>query len=238
MSPNKAAPGRVLWLDAWRGVAVLVMLFWHLCWDLGLLGLIPLYRMEETPAVIVRLFIVCSFTLISGICARFTRSGLRRGGITLLAALLVTAVTWLAGDPAWFGILHLLGCCMLFYALAGKRLERLPDKAAFGAYLLLFLVWYGICYYGPRVQIPGLFIFGLRTPWFRSSDYYPLFPWGFLFLMGTVLGVRVRRDPGTGAGWPAPAPLRFLGRNALWIYLIHQPVLLGLLWLCTGRTIW
>ena len=222
-------PGRIPWLDAWRGVAVLVMLGWHLCWDLGLLGLIPLSKMEEAPAVAVRLFIVCSFTLISGICARFTGNGLRRGFITLGAALLVTAATWLAGEPAWFGVLHMLGCCMVFYALAGKRLERLPEKAAFAGYLLLFFLWYGICYYGPRVSIPGLFVFGLRTPWFRSSDYYPLFPWIFLFLMGTVLGARVLRSAETRKCWPAPAPLRFLGRHALWIYLIHQPVLLGLL---------
>ena len=229
-------PSRIPWLDAWRGVAVLVMLGWHFCWDLGLLGLIPLVWMKGAAAVSVRLFIVCSFTLISGICARFTRNGLRRGAITLGAGLLVTAVTWLAGQPVWFGILHLLGCCMILYALLGKGLERLPEKGAFFGYFLAFLVLYRICY-SVRVPVPGLFIFGLRTPWFRSADYYPLFPWGFLFLMGTVLGGSVRHS---SRAWPEgtlPAPLRFVGRHALWIYLLHQPVLLGLLALCTGRTI-
>ena len=81
MSPNNAAPGgnRIELLDAWRGVAVLTMVGWHLVWDLGLWGFFPLERMFAQPAVGIRYFIVCSFVLLSGISCRFSRSNARRG---------------------------------------------------------------------------------------------------------------------------------------------------------------
>lgn len=230
-------PGRIPLLDAWRGIAVITMACWHLFWDLGLLDVIPLGMMRRPPAVAVRYFIVCSFVLISGICVRFSRSVLRRGLITLAAAAVITAATALAGDPAWFGILHMLGCSMVIYALWGRYLERLPELPAMIVYMLLFLVLHGICY-SVRVSVPGLFIFGLRTPEFRSSDYYPLVPWLFLFLFGTVLGGRIRASDDPWKMRPAPGVLTWTGRHALWIYLLHQPVLLAILALVTGKTVW
>lgn len=234
---SEAKTRRIQWLDAWRGTAVLVMIGWHLCWDLGLLGVMPLARMEEPLAVGVRYYIVCSFVLLSGISCRFSRSNARRGLLTLGCAMVITLATYLAGQPAWFGILHLLGCCMLLYAWLGKKLEKLPELPAVIGYLVLFTMFHVICY-RVRVSVPGLWMFGFRTPTFRSSDWYPLFPWLFLFLSGTVAGGWIRRTEGewkTKKGWP---PLVWIGRRALWIYMLHQPVLLALLAVITGRTPW
>ncbi len=232
-----AAPGRIPALDAWRGIAVLTMAAWHLGWDLGLLKVIPLSVMLSPPGVGIRYFIVCSFVLLSGICARFSRNALRRGLVVLLAAAAVTAVTVLVGDPAWFGILHMLGCSLVLYALLGRYLERLPERGALMGYLLLFVVLHAICY-SVRVDIPWLFVFGLRTPDFRSSDYYPLVPWLFLFLAGTVLGGWIRASDAPWKRRPAPGALVWIGRHALWIYLLHQPALLAILALLTGKTVW
>ena len=216
---------RLRWLDGWRGLAVLTMIGWHFRWDLGLLEVLPQAPMFAQPAVAVRYFIICSFTFLSGVSARLTRNGVRRGLVTLGCAAAVSLVTWLAGDPAWFGALHLMGCCMVLYGLWGKHLQRLPELPALGAYLALFLLFHSICY-GVRISVPGLWMFGFRTPTFYSSDYYPLLPWGFLFLAGTVIG-------GRASAWDLPAPgfLTWIGRRALWIYMIHQPVLLGIAWL-------
>ncbi len=233
----KAASGRVELLDAWRGVAVIVMLCWHFRWDLGLAGLASESAMQAGLWLGIRYFIVYSFVLLSGISARFTRNGVRRGLITLACALAVTAVTWAAGQPAWFGILHLLGCCMLLYALLGDRFRRIPEIPALIAVLVLFGVTHEICY-TVRVSVPGLWIFGLRTPQFTSSDYYPLVPWGFLFLAGTVLGGRIRESEAAWKQRRAPAFLTWIGRHALWIYMIHQPVLMGLVSLLAGQRPW
>ncbi|MBQ3276932.1 MAG: DUF1624 domain-containing protein [Oscillospiraceae bacterium] len=230
-------PGRIGWLDAWRGAAVLVMIGWHLCWDLAMLGVLPPERMEGPLAVGVRYFIACSFVLIAGISCRFSRSNARRGVRILLCALAITAVTRLAGQPVWFGILHLLGCCILLYAWLGPKLEKLPELPTAAVCLILFFVFNSICY-RVRVNVPGLWMFGFRTPSFRSADWYPLFPWLFLFLPGTVAGGWIRRTAGAGRqgrSWP---PLEWIGRRALWVYLLHQPVLLALAMLFTGRMLW
>lgn len=229
--------GRVAWLDAWRGSAVYVMIGWHLCWDLGLLGLMPLERMTQPLAVGVRYYIVCSFVLLSGIVSRYSLSNLRRGIQTLACALVITLVTYFAGQPAWFGILHLLGCCMLLYAWLGPRLQSLPETPTLIACLALFAVFHVICY-RVRVSVPGLWMFGFRTPTFRSSDWYPLLPWGFLFLAGTAVGGRIRRSEGAWKEKKAPGFLTWPGRHALWIYMLHQPLLLGALALISGRTPW
>ena len=85
------------------------------------------------------------------------------------------------------------------------------------------------------VTVPWLYPLGLTRPDFASADYFPLLPWLFLFLMGTVLG-----------GWclrhrdcrlltvPLPGALTFPGRHSLLRYLLHQPVLFGLAKLIWG----
>ena len=126
MNPS-VKPGRVELLDAWRASAVIVMVFWHLCWDLTMYGTLPARVMFEQPMLGIRYYIICSFVLLSGISCRFSRSNARRGLQTLLCAAAVTLVMYLIGDPVWFGVLHLLGCCMLLYACLGKYFEKLPD---------------------------------------------------------------------------------------------------------------
>ena len=86
---------------------------------------------------------------------------------------------------------------------------------------------------------PWLFPLGFPQPWFASADYFPILPWTLLFLAGSYLGVwaRAGRLPSFCYRGCVPA-LRTLGRKSLWIYLLHQPVLILLLgafvWLARG----
>ena len=233
MSPNNLpVKKRIDLLDAWRGTAVIVMAAWHFAWDLGSAAVFPLSRMFEAPATAVRYFIVGSFLLLSGISARLSRSNLRRGLRTLGCALAVTAVTYLAKDPVLFGILHLLGCCMLLYAAVEKPFERVNAPLAAGICLALFFLTFRVP--DLRVQNPWIWMFGFRTEAFYSSDYYPLLPWGFLFFFGAAAGSRARDLPEI----QCPAWLCGIGRHALAIYLIHQPVLVVVTGLLTGYYPW
>ena len=145
-------------------------------------------------------------------------------------------------EPILFGILHLLGVCMLFFSFTERLWDKLPLWAGIaGCALFLVLTWrmkdgyFGIAglFELPHPEIlreSGLFFpFGIIGKGFVSSDYFPLFPWLFVFLAGTFFGVPVKagRMPVFFYKKHLP-PLAFVGRHTLWIYLLHQPVLMGI----------
>jgi len=76
---------------------------------------------------------------------------------------------------------------------------------------------------------PGLWLFGWVQPGFYSADYFPLFPWLFVFLLGTWAGAYVveGRLPERFYTWTVPF-FPEVGRRSFLIYLLHQPVLYGL----------
>jgi len=153
------------------------MIVWHFLFDLASVGLVPDLLMQSGVMELARYMIAGSFIAISGVCARLSKRPLRRGLIVLAAALLVSVVTYLIGAPVYWGILHLLGVCMLLYAATRRRWEALPGIYACGAALLIFALTFMLPI-RVRVGVPFLFPLGLRTAAFASADYYPLLPWG------------------------------------------------------------
>ena len=77
--------------------------------------------------------------------------------------------------------------------------------------------------------MPVAFPLGVITPGFYSADYFPIFPWMFVFFAGASIGLWAVR--GKFPAFMAKSrlrPLAFVGRHALLIYILHQPVLYGL----------
>ena len=227
MSPSKKK--RIDLLDGWRTVAVLTMVVWHTLWDMtDMFAMLPAGFMFRDGVQLVRYFIVFSFLLLSGISCRFSRSNVRRGWETAGCAVVITVVTYIIGDPAKFGILHLLACCMLLYGWLGKWFEKLPDCWAAALSLGLFSVLF-VWLDSFRVGFDWLFPLGIRSVYFYSSDYYPLLPWVFLFLFGTVLGRWVAVDTGRWKEIALPRALTWPGRHAMLIYMLHQPLIVAVL---------
>ena len=117
---------RIGFLDTLRAAALLAMIVWHFLYDLASAGLVPETLLQSPVMELARYAVAGSFIAISGVCARLSKRPLRRGLIVLAAALLVSAVTYLIGAPVYWGILHLLGVCMLLYAAERRRSEALP----------------------------------------------------------------------------------------------------------------
>lgn len=223
---------RIWELDALRGICVLGMVAVHLGYDLGLAGnLAALDFLMDWGGV--------AFLLISGCCVTLGSRHIRRGLVVFGCGLVCTAVTagmYLLGLAdkliiIYFGVLHCLGSCMLLWGL----FSRLPGwlLAALGLTLAAVGLWL-LAYV--RVDTPWLIPLGLLTPGFGSSDYFPLFPNLGYFLLGAAVGrvLYPKKEsllPRVDAG---RQPLRFLcqcGRWSLPIYLLHQPILTGILWL-------
>lgn len=236
---------RLLLVDTLRGLALVNMLFYHALWDLiYLAGITPGWYSEDW-AFLWQQGICCSFILLSGFCWPLGRQHLRRGGTVLGCGLLVTAVTLLAEpeQPVWFGVLSLLGCAALLLTALEPLLRRLPAAAGLALSVLAFVLTRWVEY--RRFGLPGLFtlrppewlyqglptaILGFHNDSFYSSDYFPLIPWFFLFLMGYFV---FRLDEGSWERTPLMerqlSALSWLGQRTLPIYLLHQPLLYGLI---------
>ena len=159
------------------------------------------------------------------------RSTVRRS-ITLIAlALLITAGTYVFVGEAYvrFGILHLLGS-MLVLSLP---LLTAPLWVTLSVGLAMILV--GAYLTTLTVIFPWLIALGVAQAGVEMVDYYPLLPWGGAALLGVACG-RLSYPGGRRRvalpDFSAVAPLRalrFLGRNSLLVYVLHQPILLGTL---------
>ena len=77
---------------------------------------------------------------------------------------------------------------------------------------------------------------GFPDPLFRSGDYFPMLPWYFLFLCGWFLGKLFQKSPRCREIARVKIPiLSAIGRKTIWIYMLHQPILMGLCMLIFGR---
>ena len=229
-----AAKHRIWELDAFRGVAILAVIVIHLLFDLEyFLGISLGY--ENPVFQFVKQYGGVVFVVLSGTCVTLGSRSVRRGLIVFGCAMAVTLVTygmvWLGLDigsiVVKFGVLHLLGLCMLLWPL----FRRLPTWAllAIGIPVVALGYWFATFH----VASSWLFPLGLTSAGFTSSDFFPLFPHLGWFLLGAVLGRTVYKDKKTRLSQvhEKAAPVRFFcwcGRMSLFLYLFHQPVLYGL----------
>lgn len=218
-------------LDAWRTLAIVLMAAYHFLYDLYIFGVISAAQLFSTPLNILERFICCSFILLAGASARFSRNNLRHGLIVLAAGVAVEIGAAVGGQTIRWGVLMLLGSSMVLYHFLGKYLQKWRPvnltAACMGLYI--FTRWWTKV---TTVSVGWLYPLGLMSPGFRSADYFPLLPWFFLFLIGTVLGgwCLAHRDNQILAA-PLPKALTWPGRHSLIIYVLHQPVLYGISYL-------
>ncbi len=214
-------------LDAARGAAVVAMVAYHFSWDLSVFGFIELDVGRDWR--LAAMAIAASFLVISGVALTLSgRFRIRRFALLLAAAMLVSLGSWWF-DPRsfiFFGILH----CLALSSLLALPFLRAPGWLV-GAAAVLVLA--GGAAARPFFNEWHWVWFGLSTEVPLTNDYIPIIPWFGFVLAGMLLG---RLPAGAWPGW-GPRPLVWLGRWSLMIYLLHQPVLTGLLALLqTGKT--
>jgi uncharacterized membrane protein len=239
---HQRAASRLLLLDAARGVAILMMVAYHLAWDL------TAYRLVEVPLydsffwLAFRSFIPTCFLIIVGLSlvpayAKGVQATKLAKRLVLVGggAALVSLATWFSYPQTWifFGVLHSIAVA----SVLALPLIRAP-------YWILWLLGLGVLaapYFlaYPVFDVPWLWWLGLVEVWPPTNDYVPIFPWFSAVIAGLALGrLWFANGPPPWLAWRAPgsagAVLDFLawgGRHALAIYLLHQPILLGLVWM-------
>ena len=247
---GRAGRGRVDLFDFARGVAIISMIVFHTCYDLAYLAQLPSFAWFADPLEdIWRATISWTFLIVAGCMCLYSRNNFKRAAKYLIVAALVWFVTSLAqmDTPISFGIIYCMGACTLWYAIRDQFGIAPRGYVSAILCLLAFFALLGlkdgtIWAFGANLRVPAVLYtthsfdwVGLPGPGFSSGDYYPFLPNVFLFLAGAALMARWKNQPGGPPKWlytPTPAPLRWVGvvgRYTLWIYLAHQPVILGIL---------
>ena len=232
---------RHTWLDALRGLALLNMIAYHASWDLVYLLGVDWPWFSGSGAHLWQQGICRTFILLSGFCWCLSRRWLRHGVKVFVSGLLVTAVTQVAmpDNVVWWGVLTFLGAADLLTGVLQPLLRRIPPWAGlFGAYVLFELTenveWGTLAgrdlplwlYSGGHLSA----FLGFPPQGFFSTDYFPLLPWLFWFLMGYFLFFLWKPYGEHLSLGSRPVPvLGWLGRHSLLVYLVHQPALYALM---------
>jgi len=236
-------------LDLARGAAVVAMVIYHFSWDLRFFGFITADVEDGLGWRTFARAIAGSFLFIVGVSLVLsTRRGLhvsrylRRLGIIAACAVAITAVTWYVFPDTFifFGILHNIAVA----SVLGLLFLRVPIPIVAAAAVLCFIAPSVLA--GPAFDSPALVWLGLSSAFPRTNDFVPLFPWFGVVLSG-IAGSRIWLKRGwSGGGRPpfpsgesgaatwagrARNPLLWAGRHSLPIYLVHQPLLFGAVFL-------
>lgn len=244
MSSPVSSACRVARIDELRGVLILLVLFYHLLYDIGLFfpAAQPRLWLLQDSCRALRAAVPGAFILLCGVCTHVSRSNLRRGLLCAVLALGIRLVSEpISPDcPIRFGILHLLALCLLLWVPLHRLLGKLPPWVGIAAGVLLFLLTFrleqgfllGMALPPSWWDHPWLMWLGLPCRQVLSADYFPLLPWGGLFWAGCALGRVVFLPPCIDRLRQSRSPgMARLGRHTLALYLCHQPVWFAALWL-------
>jgi uncharacterized membrane protein len=229
---------RIWEIDFLRGLSIILMVGYHLLYDLGemagIKSLLGFTTDLSTPAwLAAQYFFAALFVVLSGVSSTLSRGNVRRSLKLLAVALLVTAVTFVFNRAATvhFGILHCLGVSILLYGLAFERAKAPACAAACAAVVGVSLVL-PLALKGVTIGFDWLLPLGIHSPVYSSFDYFPLLPWFGIFLGGAALGKSVYASKRSVIRRRLPATfVNFAGRHSLLIYIVHQPVILAALYL-------
>ncbi len=243
---SKPTENRCHLLDCIRGLTVLNMIAFHGIWDLVYIFGVNWNWYHGQGAYLWQQCICWSFILLSGFCSGMSRHLLRRGLTVFGLGAFITLFTalFMPEDLILFGVLTLIGSCMLIMHLIRNQIQKIPAVPGMLISFLLFGFtkhiddgFFG--FFSHKLFTLPEFLyrnyltayFGFPQRGFYSTDYFSLLPWIFLFLTGFFIyqafGEKILSIKWKGIGF-----LNFIGRHALETYALHQPVIYGILWLC------
>lgn len=229
---------RIPLVDLARGVALLAMFVFHFAYDLSFFQLIETDVARHPGWSAFARSIAGSFLGLVGISLVLAtqrgfnrRSFLRRLVLVVGAALAVTLATraFMPQNYIFFGILHHIALA----SVLALPFLRLPVIAVAAAALVSFALPSLVAH--PLLDQPWAAFLGFSRAPLRSADFVPLFPWFGCVLTGIAVArlLRPRADGAAWARWRPVSPLARIiawgGRNSLPVYLLHQPILIGLI---------
>jgi uncharacterized membrane protein len=234
-----ASSARVPAIDNLRGLAIIAMVAYHFCFDLRHFGFTSSDFYRDPFWLHARTAILSSFLFLAGISlvlaqataqgrTRFWRHVARVGA----AALLVSFASYIVFPQRyiWFGVLHAVAVSLIL-------LRPLADRPWLALVLGIAVIVAGNALAFPVFDSRTLGWAGFMTAKPPTEDYVPLFPWTGVMLLGIAAAHALRRNDFRTLAvlTRMPAALGVLGRHSLAVYLVHQPLLFGLVYLAARQ---
>lgn len=240
----KQIQARYQWVDMLRGCAVALMIVYHFCYDLTYFRIYYFDFYQSLFWLGARAFIVSLFLLLVGISLQlsvsrvsgndyFRRAYMRRLFWLVICSLLVSVSSYYFSPSRWifFGILHFISVA----SVLGLLFVNWPRLSLGLGVIFIVLGVYGEF---PVFDHPLLQWVGLMTHKPMTEDYVPLLPWFGVVLLGLYIGHRFvigGRSVATVEKGGGLKLIKLAGRHSLLIYMLHQPVMLGMLALLSGQ---
>lgn len=233
-------------LDSLRGITLISMMLYHAVWDLVYIFGVDMPWYQSEAAFVWQQSICWTFILLSGFCWSMGRKKLKRALVVLGASVLISAVTllFMPENRVLFGVLSAIGTGMLLMIPLDKVFRRINPYVGILVSAGLFVVTRGvndgflgfgdwrICAL-PEAWYANLFTAYLGFPAadFWSTDYFSVIPWLFLYWTGYFLYMIFEKADWLKylAGFRIRS-LEWIGRHSLILYMIHQPVIYGVLY--------
>ena len=217
-------------IDFLRGIGIILMVVSNFITDLQIFLNYPYSYFWHVFAMFTASIFV--FTSGASFYVSYTQKRslkriLKRFVKLISLGMLITVVTMLLFKEGtiYFGILHFLALAWIL-AIPFHRLMSLSVVFA-----VLFIVLYPFVD-SVHAQTLVFLPLGITPPSFYTFDYFPIFPWFGVFLLGFKFGEAVMRSRHNNV-----KKVKFvclLGRNSLKIYLLHQPILVSIILLLFG----
>ena len=226
---------RLIGLDVFRGWAIFLMVLFHFSYDLNHFKYIDINMHHDPFWVYARYLIVSMFLLSMGLSLALVHRPTiqwnkmyKRTLMLGVASALVSVATYIEFPHSWvyFGILHFI----LLASWVGLLFLHIPRISLILA--LIIFIGYKLDY----LHLHALFSLlqaPLHLPPGHTEDLVIFFPWFSIVLIGIALvGMGVEKKVFMISFLSHTsrfnAFLSFIGKHTLLIYLIHQPILFGL----------
>ena len=244
---SKSKSQRFIEIDIIRGLAIFLMVFGHILWDLDYFGMIPMnnnvysFLQQTVPPLFFLLIGISLIVSKKKIEIKKTKDEkkyfkhlLVRGLKILSLGMIITILSliFMPSQPVFFGVLHCIG----FTVILSAPFLKYRNFTLLFAFLFIIL---GFILTQHPIENPSIFhlIIGLHQAnvWQYTVDYFPLFPWFGISLLGIIIGdilyngnKRRFRMPDLSK-YRAVKLFQWAGQHSLGIYLIHQPIIAGII---------
>ena len=251
MNETKKNKNRIFELDLLRGIAVFLMIFDHVMFDLW--GLLPsvfegypgyeggwrsLFLLSRDywdwdVRINVRYIVVFVFLALTGICTSFSRSnvkrGLKLGALSLALSIVTIIISYITGNgdiTILFGVLHCISVSLIAVGVIEKFTKSKWIYLAIGAIMVGVGMYIGVDvpYVTPSAEdMPLILLKTVLGTVMSGGDSFPLLLNGGQIFIGVFLGKLLYSERASIFSLKYNNNLiTFFGRHSLPVYVIHQ----------------